>query len=75
MLTAGRIAARRSVASTNSVRRRVASPRSRSVILARALEQAVRAGDLEQLGLQLPVWEVALRQLADDTRDWMAGHG
>ncbi|MFZ4537139.1 response regulator [Propionivibrio sp.] len=45
-----------------------------TMILARALEEAARNGDFNQVRRQLPFWEIALRDLADNVRDWMAKH-
>ena len=45
-----------------------------AMILARAIEAAVRNGDPDQATAQLALWEIALRRLADEARDWMAQH-
>ena len=49
------------------------SPSAR--ILARAIEETIRNGNLDQARAQFPRWEIALRELADEARDWMARNG
>jgi two-component system, sensor histidine kinase and response regulator len=46
-----------------------------AALLAQSLEEAARKGDLDQFGSQLTFWERAVRDLADEIRDWLALSG